>query len=124
MLSMVLSGRLTRDPEIKEFGEHRFAKFSVATNRRVKQGEEWVDSPIYIDCEARFGIVKVIERLTKGSSVTVMGTGKMDRWTSKEGENRSKLILMVDNIELGYSGDKSKEKTESVPEPELEDVPF
>jgi single-strand DNA-binding protein len=43
---VVLVGRLTRDSELKyTAGGQAVCKFSVAVNRRKKQGDQWVEDP-------------------------------------------------------------------------------
>lgn len=39
---VMLTGNLTRDPEVKSVGtDNQVAKFSLAVNRRVKVGDNW-----------------------------------------------------------------------------------
>ena len=47
---VVLVGRLTRDAELKYTqGGAAVCKFSIAINRRRKNGEEWVEEVNYFD---------------------------------------------------------------------------
>ncbi|MDR2767417.1 MAG: single-stranded DNA-binding protein, partial [Treponema sp.] len=47
---VILVGRLTRDAELKyTAGGQAVCKFSVAINRRKKNGEQWVDEANFFD---------------------------------------------------------------------------
>lgn len=125
-----ISGNLTRDAELKATAKSHVANFSVAVNERVKDGEEWVDRPSYIDC-IMFGdrAVGVSKYLTKGSKVCIHGKLRRSVWEDKEGKTRSKVEVQV--IDLDFMSKQSREE----PKPEIEfdgksvslyeeDVPF
>lgn len=99
--SLVVIGRLTRDAEVKTLPSGDLVvNFSVASNSRKKQGEEWVDAPVYLDVQ-HFprGDGGWLQYLTKGKQVGVQGDLRMDTW-EKDGERRSKLYCAARNIEL------------------------
>ena len=105
---VLLIGRLTRDPEQQTFSTGgKVAKFGFAVNNRKKSPNgEWEDVPVFLDCEAfnrqtgRQLADVVLQYLHKGSQVFLEGHLHLDRWTSKEGEQRSKLKIVVDNLEF------------------------
>jgi len=103
---VMLIGRLTRDPEMQAFSNGgRVAKFGFAVNNRKKnqQSGEWEDVPVFLDVEAfnRGEMGKMADRveqyLHKGMQIFIEGHLVLDQWTSKEGEKRSKLKIVVDN---------------------------
>jgi len=101
--TVALSGRLTREAELKyTHGGLAICEFGVAVNRSVKKGEEWVDEPSFIDCTlfGRFG-ESLAQYLQKGTQVMLDGELRQDRWQNKEGQNRSKVSVVVQNIVLG-----------------------
>ena len=104
---VVLVGRLTRDAELKYTANGQaVCKFSIAVNRRKKNGDQWEDEANYFDVTlwGRQGEA-VNQYLLKGKSVGVDGELRQDRW-QQDGQNRSKVEIVASNIQLlgGGSG--------------------
>lgn len=105
-------GRLTRDAEvIYTPGGMAVAKFSIAVNRRVKKGQEYVDEANYFDVSV-FGkqAENLKQYLTKGKQVCVDGYLKQDRWQDQAtGQNRSAVKIIANDIQLlgGKEGNKA-----------------
>jgi single-strand DNA-binding protein len=98
---VVLIGRLTRDAELKyTAGGQAVCKFSIAVNRRRKNGEQWVDEPNFFDIVlwGRQGEA-VNQYLIKGKAVGVEGELRQDRW-EQDGQNRSKVEIVANNLQL------------------------
>jgi len=98
---VVLVGRLTRDAELKyTAGGQAVCKFSVAVNRRRKNGDQWEDEANYFDVVlwGRQG-ESLNQYLVKGKSVGVEGELRQDRW-QQDGQNRSKVEIVANNIQL------------------------
>jgi single-strand DNA-binding protein len=98
---VVLAGRLTRDAELKyTAGGQAVCKFSVAVNRRRKNGDQWEDEANYFDVVlwGRQGEA-LNQYLLKGKAVGVDGQLRQDRW-QQDGQNRSKVEIVADNIQL------------------------
>lgn len=99
----IISGNLTRDPEVRmTAGGMPVVSFGVAVNDRRKnpQSGEWEDFPNFIDCTF-FGTraEKVAQYISKGSKVAVEGKLRWSQW-EKDGQKRSKVEVIVDEIEL------------------------
>ena len=115
---VTLMGRLTREIELKYTGGGlAFANVSLAVSERRKKGEEWIEEVSYIDCTL-FGRKSEVasEYLTKGSAVLFSGRLRQERWQDKEGQNRSKVVVVVDNMVLlpnRESGGVRQESTKS-----------
>lgn len=96
-------GHLTRDAEVTYTpGGMAVAKFSIAVNRRVKKGQEWVDEANYFDVSV-FGkqAENLKQFLTKGKQVCVDGYLKQDRWQDQAtGQNRSAVKIISNDIQL------------------------
>lgn len=91
---VIIAGRLTADPELKAIpnGES-VAQFSLALNRKDKQGAETTD---FFDCVAYGKTAESIAaHLRKGRAVLLEGRLRQRRWESKEGEKRSKVEVVV-----------------------------
>ncbi len=101
---VMLVGHTTRDPEIKEVGgDSRVAVFRLAMNRSYKKGDDWIDKPTFVDCEAWNQKADYIEKcVQKGTEVYVRGRLETDEWTAKEtGEKRSKIKVYVLEMQVG-----------------------
>ena len=99
-----ISGNLTRDPELRTaHNGTAILSFGVAVNdrRRNPQTGEWEDRPNYVDC-TMFGprAEKVAAYLSKGSKVAIEGKLRYSSWQAKDGGKRSKLDVIVDEIEF------------------------
>ena len=106
---VMLIGRLTRDPEVRTFSNGgKVAKIGFAVNNRKKdQGSgQWVDDPVFLDVECfnrgengrQADLVE--QSLRKGQQIFIEGHLRMDNWTDKEGQKRSKLVIVVDNFQF------------------------
>lgn len=98
-----ISGNLTRDADLKvtQSGTPVLSG-SVAVNERVKQGDQWVDKPNYVDW-VLFGprAEKIVGYLTKGTKVAITGRLSYSSWTDKQSnQKRSKLEVVVTEIEF------------------------
>ena len=104
---VVLSGNLTRDAEIRmSQSGMAIVSFGVAVNDRRKnqQTGEWEDYANFVDC-AMFGTraEKLQPYLEKGTKVAIEGKLRWSQW-EHEGQKRSKLEVIVDEIELMSRG--------------------
>ena len=103
MNKVIIQGNLTKDPECKDVGETRLCKISLASNREYKDTKE----TCFVEAYAWGNINKVIEQyLNVGSHVLLEGRLKLDSWVSKEGENRHKHVIVVENLTMLPSGKK------------------
>ena len=98
---VILLGNLTRDPEVRYTPNgSAVANFSIAVNRKYKQGEETKEEVGYLDIVV-FG--KSAENcgqyLGKGDSVLIDGRLQQRRWEDKEtGQKRSKVEVAAQSV--------------------------
>lgn len=100
---VLLMGNLTRDIEMRfTSGNQPVANIGLAVNRRYKTKEgETRDETTFVDCEAWGRTAEVMnEYLSKGKPVFIEGRLKLDQWTDKEGQNRSKMRVVVENFQF------------------------
>jgi len=72
------------------------ANFGIAWNKRKQDGE---DETSFFDVSCFRALAdNVVQSLSKGDRVTVTGHFQQDRWTTPEGENRSKVSLVADDV--------------------------
>jgi single-strand DNA-binding protein len=99
-----ISGNLTRDPELRSTGGGtQVLSFGVAVNdrRKSQQTGQWEDVPNYVDCVVFGARAEPLSRfLFKGSKVAVEGRLRYSSWETKEGQRRSKLDVVADEVEL------------------------
>lgn len=99
-----ITGNITRDPELRQTqGGTSVLTIGVAVNDRRKnqQTGEWEDYPNFIDCTI-FGnrATGVAPHLEKGMKVAIEGKLSQSRWQAEDGTNRSKIEIIVDEIEF------------------------
>lgn len=99
-----ITGNLTRDPELRATaGGTQILSFGVAVNDRRKnpQTGEWEDVPNFVDCIVFGSRAEAVSRfITKGSKVAIEGKLRFSAWETKEGQRRSKLEVIVDEIDF------------------------
>jgi single-strand DNA-binding protein len=100
--TVVIAGNLVRDAELKYTnGGLAICEFSVAVNDQKKQGDQWVEEAYFFDVTLFGRRAESLQRyLTKGKTVGVEGKLKQDRWQNQEGQNRSKVGIIANNIML------------------------
>ena len=98
---VVLIGRLTRDAELKyTSGGAAVCKFSIAINRRKKNGEEWTEEAHFFDIVAWGRQGEVLNQyLVKGKQVAIDGELRQNRW-EQDGQSRSKVEIVANTIQL------------------------
>lgn len=105
---VILVGNLTRDPELRYLPSGMaVADIGLAVNdKRKNQQGEWVEETTFVDVTLWARQAEVAgEYLTKGAPVLIEGRLKLDTWESKEGEKRSKLKVVGENMRmLGSKG--------------------
>ena len=96
MNSATLTGRLTADPEMRYTAAGKaVASFSLALNYRAS------DEADFFDCVAWDKLAETVcEHLAKGRRVLVQGYLRQSRWTTPEGDNRSRVQFVAQNLEF------------------------
>lgn len=99
--SVTVSGRLTRDPELKTFGEDgKVTSFGIASDRSVKVDGEWTTKPNFFDVSVFGGYAELIDKKArKGDLVTVQGELRYESWENDAGEKRSKVAIVASTID-------------------------
>lgn len=120
---VTISGNLGRDPELRSTASGmQVLSFAMCVSTRQKVGGEWKDKPNWIDVTF-FGnrAESVSGYLQKGSHVTVAGRLNQRTWETKDGQNRSKLEVICDDIDF-HGGGRSEQPQGG--EMYDEDIPF
>ncbi len=97
-----ITGNTGREPELRFTPSGQaVANFGVAVSRRWqnRQTQEWEEATSWIDVTCWGQLAEnVSETVAKGSRVTV--TGRLDQrsWENQEGEKRSKVEIVADDV--------------------------
>jgi single-strand DNA-binding protein len=96
-------GRLVRDPEISYIGDGKAcAKFGIANQTGKKDNDKTLS---FLDCVAWGKTAESVQQFcTKGSPVVVTGAVTQSRWTSKEGQSRSKVEINCNKVQFVGGG--------------------
>lgn len=102
--TVTISGRAGAEPTLRYTpGGQAVASFGIAVDHRWlnKSTQEWESKTSWVDVTAWAQLAEnVSESVTKGTRVTV--TGRLDQrsWTTPEGDNRSKIEIVCDDIAI------------------------
>ncbi|QNN25503.1 single-stranded DNA-binding protein [Planctomycetales bacterium ZRK34] len=99
----MLMGNLTRDPELKYLPSNTpVCEFGLACNRRFRRSDgETGEETLFVDCAAFARTAEVINQyLRKGRPIFIEGRLKLDRWQDKDGNNRSKHSVVIENFQF------------------------
>lgn len=96
MNNIVISGRLTKDPECKELSNGKtVCDFVIAVNGYKK------DETMFIKAKAWDSRAKNCSKYcSKGSLVNVSGALKENIWKDKEGNTRKEFYVLANEIEF------------------------
>lgn len=131
MNRIVIHGRLTRDPDLKDYtnakGENgKVCNFSVAVNR------SFGDDADFFNCTAFGKRAEVInEFFSKGREIVVEGSMQCDPYDDKDGNKRYPWKLMMSAFDFCGSKTDSSKSAKSEPttvagfeEIDDDDIPF
>lgn len=111
MNSVIMTGRLTRDPEVRwSGGDFAVARFSLAVDRerKNKDGERVTDFP---NCVAFGKTAEFVERnLAKGDKIAVVGRMESSKY-EKNGESRVSWEVPCDRIEILQKKEQMPERS-------------
>jgi single-strand DNA-binding protein len=112
---VILVGNLTRDPEVRHLPSGMAVcdmRLAVSETFKNREGER-TESVCYVDVVVWDRQAENCgEYLFKGSPVLIEGSLKLDEWTSKENEKRSKLLVRAQRVQFLGSPAKSGESRE------------
>ena len=122
---VTISGNLTCDAELRQTASGMAVLgFSVAVNDRRKnqQTGEWEDSPNFIDCTMFGARAQSVSRfLSKGSKVAIEGKLRWSQW-ERDGQKRSKVEVIVDEIEFMTS--RNDAPSQATAQPVRQQAPY
>jgi len=119
--NVIIGGNLTKDIVVKDTPTGRkVCSFVVANNRTYLGNAGKVRETSFIDIEVWGTVAENCGKyLRKGSPVVIAGRLKQSRWETANGEKRSRLQVVAQNVQFLASRDR----TRSDSEPDEETVP-
>ena len=100
--TVTVVGNITRDPELRFTPSGAAnATFGLAVNRRWqnRQTSEWEEATSFFDVVCWRELAdNVSESLQKGARVIVTGRLEQRSWETQEGEKRSKVEIVADEV--------------------------
>lgn len=133
--TVILIGRMTRDPEFKTVGQTSLVNFSLANNRSYMDNGTRKDIVNYFDCTIWGKLADILKQYGgKGKQIMVEGRLEQSTWDGPDGKKLSKIRIRVENFQLlggksnsdsGASHDSSH--TSSAPTshfaPDIDEIP-
>jgi single stranded DNA-binding protein len=126
-LKVLALGRATADPVRKGRDRSPVVTVGFVYNDREKRGDNWIDRPCFIDCEATRELGDRLAKLVrKGYLIYIEGKLRRDEWTDRDQVRHVKYIIVLSDFKL-----MQKPKRDNPPVPlarsepvaELEDEP-
>ncbi len=118
---VILLGRLTRDPEVKYLSSGTaFCSFGIATNRHYNaQNGERQQEVCFVDCKAFGRQAEIIgDYVVKGSPLLIDGRLSFYQYEDENGQNRSKLSVIAERVQLMGRRGNGDSPPEEIPEVE------
>lgn len=119
MNKVIISGRLTRDPETRYSGETCVAKFTLAVNRIYKKDGE--PSADFINCTAFGAKAEFAEKyFRQGVKIAIVGRWQTGSYTNKSGQKVYTNDCIVESQEFDQTRSERQEEernTQPAPEP-------
>ena len=105
---IVLMGRLTRDPELRQTQSGvSVASFTIAVDRDFQSRDSGEKQADFIDIVAWRNTAEFVSKyFTKGRMAVVSGRLQIRDWTDREGGKRRSAEVVADNV---YFGDSKKD---------------
>ena len=112
---VILFGRLTRDPEMKNTTSGiAVTRFTVACDRQFVNKQTNERECDFIECEAWRNTAEFVAKwFKKGSAITVEGSLRNNNYTDNNGVKHYGYVVSADNV--GFAGGK-KDSEQSAPE--------
>lgn len=106
MNQVAISGNLGGDPDLRHTAQGTpVCTFSVCVNHRQKVGDEWKNNPNWVSVTFWGNRAEAISKnLKRGAKVFVSGRLNQNTWKDDQGNSRSKLEVIGNEIEWESNG--------------------
>lgn len=114
MNKAILVGRLTRDPDVRQTETTTIARYTLAVDRRFKQGEADFINIVAFGKSAEFAG----KYLTQGTKIGVTGRIQTGSYTNREGQKVYTTEVVAEDQEFVESKGAREEPREEPKKPE------
>jgi len=115
MNKVIMMGRLTADPELRQAGETAVTRFRIAVPRRFKR--DGAPEADFFNCTAFGKAAENISRyFAKGSRILIEGRLENNNWTSQDGQEHRDTQIMVEAWDFIDSKAKSDPAASQTPQ--------
>jgi single-strand DNA-binding protein len=100
---VMVSGNLTREPELRQAGATAVLQLGIAVNdrRRNAQTDQWEDVPNFFDVLVWGARGESLSRfLHKGMKIAVSGRLRWSQWQAQDGTKRNKVEIVADEVDF------------------------
>jgi single-strand DNA-binding protein len=113
--SILIEGNLVRDPEMRTTSNGTpVCAFSIASSRYYKQNSGMEKEVSYFNVESWAKLAEnAVNHGHKGRGVRVVGRLKQERWQDKEGNAKSKVVIVAEHIEFRPESVKTEAEREN-----------
>ena len=125
-----INGRLVKDATLKTFDNGgAIVQFTIAVNSTKKEGDKYVDVGKFFMVKHRGkNLDKLASFLVKGKQVSLEGYLDQDKWTGKDGQQNSMVLIVAEHIQL-MGGSTNATPSETYDDGDFteefsEDIPF
>ncbi len=117
---VLLMGNLTRDPDLRFISNgNAVCNLGLAVNRKYKSGDEWKTDVCFVDVTVWGKTAEnCAEYLSKGRPVFIEGRLQLDEWETDDGQKRTKLKVVADNVQFLSGKDEGNNRVTK------DDIPF
>ena len=107
MNNVSIIGRLGQHPELRTTtNDKTVVSFSLAIENRFKDEPDWVPVEVW----GKTAEV-VAEHKSKGDQVAIVGRLTTSKWTTDDGENRSRIVVTAETIDFLHNANQREEAT-------------
>lgn len=112
---VIIIGRTTRDLELRYTPSGTaVAGFAIANNKSYSQGGEKKEQVSYFDCVVWSKLAEIMtEYVKKGQQIVIEGRLSQRRWKDADGNNKSKIEIIVETFQFIGGKKEGSEHTDS-----------
>ena len=122
---IMLIGRLTRDPEIRQIPSGTsLCRFSIANNRIYSQNGERKEEVSFFNCTAWGRLAEIVHQYCrKGKQVGIEGRLRHYSWQDNDGKKNSSVEIVAEQLQLlgSSQGTGAQEFSSEAPTTEREE---
>jgi single-strand DNA-binding protein len=115
--SVVITGNLTHDPELRHTGSGAaVANLRLAVNGRRKNGQtgKWTDTVNYFNVTVWGARAEsCAEYLAKGRPVAIEGRLELNQWETPDGAKREAVKIVAETVQFLSGGKSAEAESES-----------